>query len=747
MSGTVIEDNPNLNTYNLLFASLSHQYPNVPNSQDTIISDVPQTIDRPVRLTQGGLGFVDSVTYFVVLGDVQNYELRYAGRALVPSSTNGDTLFYALSESLHPGLFGGDGRFSNGEQIDFRERLEVQTCTQALNQVVHHAYWGCGADICQRTIPATGTVAVIVPQPSISTGTLFARALPACLDGATPDQFGFFIENTGATTAQIGFQLGFEGNTSLPVFGDYSANNASIDTASVQLLLNGEDISRSPDEVYGSVNFCTTGLPKGEVSAARYFNFRLLPGERIEIRGDYVYCCRESCNISYSWPTPIARFQVRDACGNIPRLELASHDFADARLATTPTIISGPATIFDGQTVSYCFQFPTLDGYPDVSRENTYAVELGMPAGFDLQFTGNAQVLDVNGEVIPFELQGADSDRPTIIIQQSDYNDGAVEFCFDLVWNCGGSGLVELPVVLYQTVGAGCEEACYLGISCSSFPVLLFCPGGDCNGGGGTVLLSETKRFNVGLADPGNERIWQSNVPADAAQVRLDRVAPSDPVLTKAGLGVLAGPNGPWAQGQFRQTMLYPYFKALGAKARVYDNGTFIGEVSNIPVANVVGDSLFEYNLSAAGLHQLNPAFPENFVYTAGDSVYIETQYAFDTGLAQGEFYDYSLEGFSPITAFCVDNQDIRNAFQLSNDNFQSRDACGVTLDRVQMVAAAVSFASGGSGSFTGCEELTWEVFTRTQRGCVTNDDIDFFPNEFRPVFAFDTLALTKISG
>jgi hypothetical protein len=746
-AGTAIEDNPNLNTYNLLFASLSHQYPNGPNSQDTIISDVPQTIDRPVRLTQGGLGFVDSVTYFVVLGDVQNYELRYANDALVPVAINGDTLFYALSESLYPGLFGGDGRFSNGEQIDFRERFEVQTCTQALNRVVHHAYWGCGADICQRTIPATGTVAVIVPQPSISTGTLFERALPACLDGATPDQFGFFIENTGATTAQIGFQIGFEGNTSLPAFGDYSANNASIDTASVQLLLNGEDVTRPADEVFGSVNFCTSGLPKGEVSAARYFNFTLLPGERLEIRGDYVYCCREACNISYSWPTPIARFQVRDACGNIPRLELASHDFADARLATTPTIISGPATIFDGQTVSYCFQFPTLDGYPDVSGENTYAVELGMPADFDLQFTGNARALDVHGNAIPFELQGAGSDRPTIVIQQSDYNGGAVEFCFDLAWNCGGSGLVELPVVLYQTVGAGCEEACYLGISCSSFPVLLFCPGGDCNGGGGTVLLSETKRVNLGLADPGNERIWQSDAPADAAQARLDRVAPSDTVLTKAGLGVLAGPNAPWAQGRFRQTMLYPYFRALGANARVYDDGVFIGEVSHIPVANVVGDSLFEYNLSAAGLHQLNPAFPENFVYTAGDSVYIETLYAFDADLAQGEFYDYSLDGFSPITPFCVDNQDIRNAFQLSNDNFQSRDACGVTIDRVQMIAAAVSFASGGSGSFTGCEELTWEVFTRTQRGCVTNDDIDFFPNEFRPVFAFDTLALAKMPG
>ncbi|MEQ8702785.1 MAG: SdrD B-like domain-containing protein [Phaeodactylibacter sp.] len=746
-AGIVIENNPNLNTYNLLFASLSHQYPNGPNSQDTIISDVPQTINRPVRLTQGGLGFVDALTYYVVLGDVQDYALWFGGSPLVPSASSGDTLFYELSASLQPGIFGGDARFSNGEQIDFEERFEVQTCTQGLNRVAHHAYWGCGADICQRSIPATGSVAVIVPQPSIVTGKLFDRNLPACLDGSTPDQFGFFIENTGATTAQFGFQLGFEGSTSIPVFGDYAANSASIDTASIQLTLNGADISRSPDEVFGAVNFCLAGLPKGEVSAARYFNFTLHPGDRLEIRGDYVYCCRESCNTNLSWPTPIARFQVRDACGNIPRMELASHDFANARLGTTPTIISGPATIFDGQTATYCFQYPSLDGYPNVSGDNTYAVELSMPADFDLQLTGDAQVLDVSGAPLPFELIGLGTGRPSLIIQQSDYTGGAVEFCLDLAWSCGGAGLVEMPVVLYQTVGTGCEAACYLGISCSSFPVLLFCPGGGCDGGGGTVTYSATERINVGFSDPGNERVWQNNAPADRALARLDRAAPCDTMRTTAGLGVLSGPNGPWAQGRFRQAMLFPYFKSLGAKVRVFNNGALIGEVDDVPVANVQGDTLFDYNLSAAYLHELDPTFPETFVYAPGDSVFIETYYYFDPVLAQGDFYDYAVEGFSPVTAYCVDNQDIRNAFDLSNNDFQTRDGCGVTIDRVQLVSAAVSFASGGTGSFTGCEELTWEVFTRTQRGCVINDDIDFFPNEFRPVFAFDTFALAKIPG
>ncbi len=700
-----------------------------------------------MRLTQGGLGFVDSVTYFVVQGDLQNYELRYGGEALVPISANGDTLYYALSESLYPGIFGGDGRFSNGEQIDFRERFEVQTCTQALNRVVHHAYWGCGADICQRTIPATGTVAVIVPQPSISTGTLFDRALPACLDGATPDQFGFFIENSGATTAQIGFQLGFEGNTTLPAFGDYSANNASIDTASIQLLLNGQDISRSPDEVYGSVNFCTSGLPKGEVSAARYFNLTLLPGERLEIRGDYVYCCRESCNFSYSWPTLIARFQVKDACGNIPRAINASHDFAGARLGTTPTIISGPATVFDGQVATYCFQYPSLEGYPNVSGGNTYNVELQLPEGFNLQVTGDARVSDQNGNALPFEFIGIGTSQPSIVINQSDYPGNSIEFCLDLAWDCSGGGSVELPVFLYQTVGGDCPDVCNLGISCSTFPVLLLCSGGGCDGGGGRVSYSETRRVNVGFSDLQNTRTWTTNAAADPGLVRLDRAAPCDTIRTLAGLTVLAGADGVWSEGRFRQTMIFPYFRSLGASAKVFDNGTLIGEVAGIPLSYIQGDSLFEYDLSASVFHALDPGFPESYVFSPGDSLLLEVLYAFDPSLAQGDFYDYQLDGFNPNTEYCVDNQDIRNAFRLSNDGFQSADACGNTIDRIQLVATSVSLASGGTSNFTGCEEVIWEVFTRTKRGCVSDDAIDFFPNEFRPVFAFDTFALAKIPG
>ncbi|NRA50601.1 MAG: hypothetical protein HRU12_15825, partial [Phaeodactylibacter sp.] len=745
--GTIMEDNPNLNTYNLLFASLSHQYPNGPNSQDTIISDVPQTINRPVRLTQGGLGYIETVTYYTILGDIQNYELLYQGTLLVPFNSNGDTLFFELNETAYPGIFGGDGRFSNGEQIDFLERFEVQTCDQADNRVTHNAYWGCGTDICQNTIPASGSVAVIVPQPSVETGKLFDRNLPACLDGTTPDQFGFFIENTGATTALVSFQIGFEGNSSLPAFGDYSATNASIDTASIVLELNGTDISRSPNEVYDGVNLCNAGLPKGEVSAARYFGFTLQPGDRLEIKGDYVYCCRETCNNSYSWPTPITRFQIRDACGNIPRLELASHDFADARLGTTPTIISGPATIFDGQTVTYCFQYPNLAGYPNVSGDNTYAVEIGMPTDLNLELSGNAEVLDVNGNPIPFEMVGIGTDKPTLVINQSDYEDGAVEFCIDLSWNCGNAAFAEIPVILYQTVGSGCEDACYLGISCRDFPLLLFCPGGDCMGGGGAVNYSSTRRDNVAFADPGNQRIWQTNEPADTALVRLDRVAPSDTIITQAGLMVLDGPSGTWAQGRFRQSMSYPYFRGIGANAQFYDDGVLIGTVEDIPVFSQQGDSIFVYDLTPVNLHQINPDFPEDYIYSPGDSVVIQTRHYFDHELAQGSFYDYALGGFNPTTTFCVENQDINNAFRLSNDNFLTSEACGSTIDRVQMISAAVSFASGGRGRFTGCGELVWEILSRTQRGCVIGDNIDFFPNEFRPVFAFDTLALAKIPG
>lgn len=746
-SATVTESNPNLNTYNLLSASLSHQYPNGAVSQDTIISDVPLTINRAVRLVQGGLGFLDSVTYYTVLGEVEGYELYYDGDLMPPIAVQGDTLFYGLSASVFPGMFGEDGRFSNGEQVDFTERFKVLNCQQAQNTVKHHAYWGCSGDICQSTLPATGSVAVIVPQPSLASGKLFERALPACVDGATPDQFGFFYENVGSTTARLNLQLGFEGSTSLPVLGDYGASSASLDTSSIEIRLNGADISRAPDEVHDEVNSCSLPPAAGSVSAARYFGFTLQPGDRLEIRGDYVYCCRSACNLSYSWSTPIARAEVRDACGNTPRLVLASHDFADARLGATPAIISSPATLFSGDTVTACFQYPSLDGYPNVSGQNTYALEVKLPQGTALAATGQAEVRGAGGEPLPFTFTGIENGQLTLAIQQSDYSGGSVEFCLDLAWNCGSSGFVELPVVLYQTIGPDCEAPCYPGISCSELPLLLFCPGGDCDGGGGTVARSETKRINLGLADPGNDRVWQSDAPADTATARLDRAAPCDTVRTRAQLDVLPGINGPWAQGKFRQQLQYPFFEPVGARAAIFKNGVLVGTVDSLPLIASVGDTLFEYDLTPAQLHLLQPSFPANFTYAPGDSVYIETDYYFDPARAQGRFYDFSISSFNPATEFCIENQDINNAFRLSNDQFASSDACGVTIDRVQLVSAAVSFASGGPGSFVGCEQLTWEVFSRTQRGCVTDDAIDFFPNEFRPILTLDTLALAKLPG
>lgn len=260
--GTVQENSPSLNTYNVLSASLSFQYPDGPSSQDTIVNNTPQFISRRLRLIQGGLGFIRSFTHFVVVSDgLQNFQLKHEGTTLPVSDIRGDTLFYQLDATTHPGIFGEDGKFSNGEQIDLQECFDAAACAQSQNQVKHHAIWGCSGDICQQAIPVTGTVSVIVQQPQIESGPLFSRQLPECLDGATPDQFGFFIENSGSTTARIGFQLGFEGKTNLPVFGDYNSNAASIDTASVQIWMDEEELNRSPTISTAVSTIVPTPLP------------------------------------------------------------------------------------------------------------------------------------------------------------------------------------------------------------------------------------------------------------------------------------------------------------------------------------------------------------------------------------------------------------------------------------------------------------------------------------------------------
>jgi len=747
-SGIVQENSSNLNTYNILSPSLSFQYTDGPSSQDTIVEDAPQAITRRLRLIQGGLGYVSSVTHFVVVNDaLQNFQLKYQGDALAPSAVRGDTLFYQLDPELIPGLFGGDGRFSNGEQIELWESFDVVACAQTQNQIKHHALWGCPDDVCQRAIPVTGTVSVIVPQPQIESGPLFSRSLPACLDGATPDQFGFFIENTGSTTARIGFQLGFEGRADLPVFGDYNSRAAFIDTASVQLLVNGEALNHPVDATHDGISKCGTPAATGAVSAARYRNLILEPSQRLEIRGNYAYCCQQPCNMNYSWPTPIARIEVRDACGQNPRLEMASHDFAEARVETAPAIICGPATVFNHQSAEYCFVFPKLGGYPNVSGDNTFVLEIGLPPLPGLQANGNAAVTGPSGTPLPFTSSGAGPGTFRMEIQQSDYEGGALAFCFEIEWSCGKGGLIQPSVDLYQNVAPSCPSSCRLPISCDAFPLLLFCPGVDCPEGGGIVDFSESERINLGRADPNNLRRWQTDAPADPAAVRLDRAAPCDTVRTQAGLGVADGSSRPWPQARFRQRLLFPFFRPLGARAEVYDNGQLIGEFEHIPLHSNSDDTLFLYELSAAALHELDPNFPADFAYDAQDSVYVEADYYFDPELAQGQMYNYRQSGFTPLTGTCVENQDVFNAFRLSKDDFATENACGSTIDRVQLIAVGATFASGGTNTFAGCEAIAFEVFSRSQRGCITGEGLDFFPNEFRPVFTFDTVAFAKIPG
>ncbi|NBC03119.1 MAG: hypothetical protein GVY20_05365, partial [Bacteroidetes bacterium] len=730
--GSSVEDDPNVNSYSFLSAALSIAYKNGPLSRDTILDNIPQSICRVVELRQGGLGFVDSVEYFVVVGGaIENYELNYNGSPLVGMMSN-DTIFYTLNETDYPGIFGGDGMFSNGEIVDLEECFDVVDCAQAGNTSEHNARWGCNDEICQSASPVLGSVSVIVSQPTVIAGILQSRNAPACLDGETLDTVRHFIENTGSVTALVGFQFDFG-------FGPLGANpsnpRAVWDTAGVQIIYNGIDSSRSPDFTFTSGS-CGAGTSLGDVSVAGYTGFILEPGDRIELTAGYAYCCLDGCNVLENWPNPNLTVEARDACGANPQ-NIVSRNGPTYGKSGGNVVISGPASAGDGETFETCFLYPTLAGYPNAAGDNTFNVEIDMQPGFAA--TGNVTVMDRNGNMVPSSNSGAGSNPFLVTINQDDYIGREIEFCVEMNLTCGAPGTFNFPVDLYQIVSPTCAVPCTLDLTCSLFPITALCPG-PCPEGGGVVDRTRTERINVGLEDLDDDRLWDSDDPANPADVRLDRATPCDTIRTFAELGVSDGTNGPtWSGGKFRQEMIWPFFTALGANVEIFDNGALVAS-GMVPVSFIQGDTIFEYDVASI--------LPGGFSFDDQDSVYMEVDYYFDPMLAVGDMYDYTLS-FRGITDLCVENQDIRNTFILSNDDFvASNDACNFTIDRVQLIPVGQQFYSNSTFSVTGCDEYRVEWIMNSQRGCVTgNNVLDYFPNEFRPMFAFETFNIAKVEG
>lgn len=757
-AGQVVENNPTDNSYSLLAASLSIVYPRT-SSQDTIINMIPASIERPLEVRQGGLGFIETFTHFVTVGPgLSNYVLKFNGTALTPSSTNADTLFYDVDLNAAPfaGNVGdGDNLFENGEALMVEECFDVLECSQGANTTRHHARWGCNGEICQSADPVNGTVAAVVSQPTLIDEQV-SLTFPNCLDGAERGSYSARIVNTSTTASA---NLSFEIQTTGTNFGFLDGNNrAAVDTNSVMISIDGLDVSSnySITDFEASENACGAAIMSA-VGEARYENIVLQPGEILVISYDFVICCASNCTGDVDFGRPTVSYLFTDACGNNAsdggdRIIGSDFGFTDGGAF----LFDGPIAVEDGMTTTFCATYPDFLVLPNRAGDNQLIFDLEIPPGFT--FSPNSHMVTTGtGMVIPSTATVVGGDSLAIIMDHTDLDAAGVltgggrsltslEVCYDLTFLCGTNGAFTLPMTLFNYVSPSCAEPCRLELTCAAPPIRTICPG-VCPEGGGTVDRAVTERINFGLEDTNGDRLFDTDTPADPNVVRRSRAIPCDTICTTAALGIITGTEGSsWSNGLYRQTNLFGVFTAIGADIEVFDNGVSVGTVTNVEPVNVTGNQTFDYDVSPAALNALNPSFPAGLVYDDDDSIAVRACYYFDPVLAANDFYLYR-ESFVFQPNFSSELNQIENELFLSNDNFNTLFSCGDFPNRMTLVSSGVDVVSRDAIG-DGCDEILFELDLRVNRGGITPpNNFDYFPNEFRAVNIPDTLVYATREG
>ncbi|MEM9990683.1 MAG: hypothetical protein AAF738_02905 [Bacteroidota bacterium] len=751
-AGVVREDDPAVNSYNLLAASLVVGYTSAANQT---ANTVPDSFNGALALTQGGLGSVPAVRYYVIVGSgLSNYTLKYNGTALTPDATNADTLFYDFSEAAYPGIFGGNGSFENGEQVLLSECFDIESsCDQSVNNVVHGAYWGCSAtDICQRASEVTGSVSVLPTAPTVTYQSI-ETIDPLCMDATSRGRSVHRFTNTSTASAILIFETQAAATAGL---GVNNSSQIGVDSSSTIISVDGVDVTDNVEiRGVGSVTgACAAGLSDDFVGDVQY-RIILEPGQVLDVSFEFVQCCPvgHSCGSNRNMYNPFMAYQYRNVCeGIITTARPFPTNDRHAFIRGGSGVFSGPAQMVDGQTEQVCVEYVGIAFPPDYSGDSQVSIEIPLPPGFSLNSPGTITAGGAN--VLPITSGPSPGDMGTLtyVFETADFESSGrspLQICIDVEYTCApgaGNTTNTFETTVRSLSGASCASSCNLDISCTSNSISSVCSE-TCPEGGGTVVRSSAQRQNLGFEDLDNDRAYDSNVLADPAVVRLDRASPCDTICVLAELEVIDGTSGPtWTDGLFTQTVDEAYLTAISAEVEVFDNGALVGTVANVTPSNVVGGVTFEYDLSGTALNTVDPTFPAAFTYDADDSVAVRTCYRIDPTLAS-DYYNYNF-GFAGTTAQCTGDLSFQNVFALSNNNFTDRFSCNPSFSKMTLIATGLeTFVQRGPGLTRDCQQTNTYFYHRGQRGCFTNSTFDWYPNEFRPIYRPDVIEVELLPG
>ena len=471
--GSAIENNPGVNSYDILSPSLVITPPVAITNAVTGV-----TYPRNLTITNGGNGCLDTLRFYLVYpgGDIQLQSLYAGATLLTPYLVNGDTSFFKLAGTA----LSADKILCNGENVAFTENIRLRGCANTIT--TYKAGWGRSMPGGCNWISNTSSVTVANGVPSITGIFTRVQQLNWCQKGV----FNITYTNTassgsGVAAAAYNFiaNIGYNNTTNATVPTGFTAQiPARIDsirigsvtvpfiaaTASTPARGNFSGLASDPD---------AAGSGLEDIDGDGQFD-DLGPGRSVTIT---VY--EEWLDRSASCPIPTYRFFTSHTagyatmCGTAYTTNPLPATGSYSIQSTTGNVVV-PAQVTGGTpfSVQLCMNLSSMFE-PVYKPKDSLYLDITLPPGVALSGTGN---ITYNGVAVP--VSGYYTEPVGIFTILHIRRKGkSNNFCFsaDFVYTCTGPATTISPVfnLYYQGDTCSASREKYL---CATRNIAVRCP-------------------------------------------------------------------------------------------------------------------------------------------------------------------------------------------------------------------------------------------------------------------------------
>ena len=738
--GSVVE-NAAINTYNLLSPALSITPP-------TALSNVVVggAYSRNVTITNGGLGCVDTVRYFVVypsggiINTATGNAITVGSFSFTPYATNGDTLFYKICGAT---VYSGSNLLCNGGTVTITEPIKVRQCSVT---TTYGARWGKTATAFCQTATGTSSITMATGVPNITvlpaTSTIIT-ATNMCNDAVVQA----IITNNGTestagagTAFKITQLLGIDNGENINVRSPLIISNVQMSNGAggwVPLTATG-GFSGKADTIRLSQLTSDPDGAGGLTDADGDGQYNDLPvGQSITIRYNVTYTCQAACATSSHSAPPTYQATFQSQCGTAYLgTKTSSSTMGGGFNARTlvSTAQTGATDLTDGQTATMRISAGRDFGVGNTTFScptDQVVMRVILPKGFSAtagRYYPSSSSTTANTISVTTLTAAVSTNPDTAVIigkrlstVSNDYS--AFAFEADIKLTCANytSGATALPYTISYICDASCS--CQEQWFCGSFALKPHC-NTTCPNGGLTLVGSQFRRSTTGYTTPYSSVYADTSI-LTAAQRRYvmpyDTVQGFFPGVLKPGTNGLLFTHH-YFEMSYPQLSSNPIFTGASAVVRVRSaiGGTVTTAMLAAPLSTVLtsGRYVITYDVTATGL-----------IIASNDSVTIYPYFSVlnNAGLAT------SPAQLSGITTRFYSN------IAASTTQYNCDDWSGELY-----ISQPLIQRNDGTGGITnnGCA-------TYTYNGIIyyNGPSADVYPKEVRPYLVLDSIRTYITSG